>query len=65
MTTTEIRDAAKNLRWQSQALDEAAQSVASVLIGRLRKCPPDDLVEIKKELRRFNIAKKKWLPEVE
>lgn len=42
------------------AIKNYSAQMARILCGRLRHCNSDDLAELKKELRDFNINTKRW-----
>lgn len=62
MTLTEIETALNEAEAQIRRVDHMAGRLASLLKGRLRKVQwTNDLCELKKELRKFNIHTGRWV----
>lgn len=57
----EVRDAVRAAKTQLDAADSIANSMAGLLVGRLRHVyTPEHLKALKKELRGFNMTTGKW-----
>lgn len=55
-----MRAAVEQARSVSRACDNQADNMAFLIAGRLRHVSASRLVDLKKELRRFNITTGKW-----
>jgi hypothetical protein len=58
----EMRRAISASRDTLRAADNVAADMAGLLRGRLERVPPYILVELKRELQRFDAHKKEWKP---
>lgn len=56
----ETRKAVQRSRYLLEAVDSIAQSMASLLVGRLRRVSPHTLVALKRELKDFDAHRKAW-----
>jgi len=56
----EMREAYVEAEGTVRAADGIVNSMAKMLIGRLRKANPSLCVALKRELRDFNISTKRW-----
>jgi hypothetical protein len=58
----EMRAAVSEAEITMRAADDVAHSMALMLRGRLSKVKPYILVQLKRELSRFDAHKKEWKP---
>lgn len=56
----DIRAALAAAKDADRALREHATQMARLLVGRLDELPPEVLADLKRELRGFNIARRRW-----
>lgn len=60
MTYDELMQAVRDTRRTLLVADTAADDIATLLPGRLKRVSSDTLVKLKEELRDFNIQTRRW-----
>jgi hypothetical protein len=60
MYTHEMREVIEEARATLRAADDIAEEMAILLRGRLRRCDPLTMAELKRELKQFNASTCTW-----
>jgi hypothetical protein len=60
MNITDMESVLREAKAEINRADLVAGSAARIIVGRLKHVPPYVLVDLKRELRRFNMHTRTW-----